>query len=145
MPSQPNYDVPAISLTPSSGYATAPFKITGQFFAVGDKTRQHLHERRVEDVPRHLDGRLQRAHVLMTKVPSKAKPGTATVTSTGSSGNGLSAVQRAFAVTSPAQDEAAASPGAASSVRWGCQIAAQAGRRLPRTDLGLRVRARGGR
>src|SRR5207244_6100265 len=34
--SHPNYDTPQISLTPSIGFGGAPFKIAGQFFAVGD-------------------------------------------------------------------------------------------------------------
>jgi hypothetical protein len=89
VPSQPNYDTPEISLTPNIGYGTAPFKITGLFFSVGDKvansflganssTSQNLGSS-IADGSGHTS--------FMTKVPSNASSGTATVRSTGRSGS----------------------------------------------------------
>jgi len=89
VPSHPNYAVPELSLLPSVGYATAPFRIQGQFFAAGDKVgstftsagaaaSQALGSARA-DASGHTS--------LMTKVPAKARPGTATVTGKGSSGS----------------------------------------------------------
>ena len=86
--SHPNYDTPEITLTPTVGFATAPFKIQGLFFAVGDTiastftgagstTAQGLGSS-TADATGHTS--------LTTKVPATATPGAATVTSTGRSG-----------------------------------------------------------
>ncbi|HEX3454074.1 MAG TPA: hypothetical protein VHS03_05575 [Gaiellaceae bacterium] len=90
VPSQPNYSTPAISLSPAEGYATAPFKITGQFFAAGDKTTSTWSNAGSTSAPTTLgsatadaSGRMS----LMTKVPGNAKGGNATVTTTGKSGS----------------------------------------------------------
>jgi hypothetical protein len=90
VPSQPNYDTPQISLSPAEGYATAPFKITGQFFAAGDKTTSTWSSAGSTAAPATLgsatsdaSGRLS----LMTKVPGNAQGGNATVTTTGKSGS----------------------------------------------------------
>jgi hypothetical protein len=87
VPSQPNYDTPEIFLTPNTGYGTAPFKIFGQFFSVGDKASSTFTDAgtttalgsAVADPTGHFS--------LTTKVPGKAQAGTATVTSRGSSGS----------------------------------------------------------
>jgi len=87
----PNYSTPEIFLTPNVGYGTAPFKIFGQFFAVGDKVSSTFTDSgatttglgsATADATGHFS--------LTTKVPAKAKAGTATVTSTGQSGKALS-------------------------------------------------------
>ncbi|HST25774.1 MAG TPA: hypothetical protein VLJ76_07265, partial [Gaiellaceae bacterium] len=90
VPSQPNYDTPAISLSPNQGYPTAPFKITGQFFAAGDRTTSAWANAGSTSAPSTLgsatsdaSGRLS----LMTKAPGNAQPGNATVTTTGKSGS----------------------------------------------------------
>ena len=85
--SHPNYDLPALSLTPTEGYATAPFKLTAQFFAAGDKLTSSFADAgkttglgsSTVDATGHSS--------LMARVPSRAQPGTATVTSTGASGS----------------------------------------------------------
>ncbi len=84
----PNYDTPEISLTPNIGYATAPFEIHGQFFATGNSVSSTFRNAgstaaealgsAVADASGHF--------TKMTKVPSNATAGTATVTSSGSSG-----------------------------------------------------------
>jgi len=85
-PNQPNYDTPEISLTPNSGYSGAPFKVSGLFFNVGDTVASTFSD------AGHIWG-LGKAianasgqFALMTKVPSRAKAGTATVSSTGAAG-----------------------------------------------------------
>ena len=88
VPSHPNYDVPEISLTPNIGYPTAPFKIQGLFFAVGDKVTSAFTSAG-STVSQYLGSSAADASgrtTLMTKVPSNAQPGTARVTSSGSSG-----------------------------------------------------------
>jgi hypothetical protein len=97
VPSHPNYDTPAISLTPGSGYATAPFKITGQFFAVGDKTASTFTSAGSTTALGTSTADASGHTSLMTKVPGKAKPGTATVTSKGTSGS----ASAPFTVLSP--------------------------------------------
>jgi len=84
----PNYDTPQIILTPNIGYGGALFKIIGQFFAAGDKVKSHfvdgtLHKTlNTTAVKVNPSGHFtQSAHV-----PAKAKAGTATVTSNGTSG-----------------------------------------------------------
>jgi hypothetical protein len=92
VPSHPNYDVPAISLTPNVGYPTAPFKIQGDFFAVGDKVTSRFtsagssSSQGLGTTSTDASGQLS----VMTKVPASAQPGTATVTSSGSSGSAMS-------------------------------------------------------
>ena len=84
--SHPNYDTPEISLTPNTGYPTAPFKISGLFYSVGDKITSTFTDAgtttglgsATTDPSGHFS--------LATKVPGKAQAGTATVTSRGSSG-----------------------------------------------------------
>ena len=85
-PDHPNYDIPTLSLSPTSGYATAPFKITGQFFSVGDKTSSAFSDAGVNSALGTATADASGHMSLMTKVPAKAKPGTATVTTKGSSG-----------------------------------------------------------
>jgi hypothetical protein len=98
-PTHPNYDTPSISLSPTSGYATAPFKITGQFFSVGDKTSNAFtsagakSSQALGSATADASGRTS----LMTKVPGNATPGAATVTSKGTSG----AASTPFTVLSP--------------------------------------------
>ena len=97
-PSHPNYDTPRSRLTPNFGYGTAPFKILGQFFAVGDKVSSTFTDAG-STTPLGSSTADASGHTsLMTKVPGKAKPGTATVTSKGSSGHRLVAVHGPFAV-----------------------------------------------
>ena len=89
VPSHPNYDVPAISLTPDIGYPTAPFKIQGLFFAAGDSVASSFTSAG-SNLAQSLGSSSADAsgHMsFMTKVPTSARPGTATVTSRGSSGS----------------------------------------------------------
>jgi len=86
VPAQPNYDTPQISLTPNIGYATAPFKILGQFFAVGNSVSSTFTDAGVTTALGSATTDLTGHFTRMTQVPTKAKAGTATVTSTGSSG-----------------------------------------------------------
>jgi hypothetical protein len=97
VPSHPNYDIPAISLSPSSGYGTAPFKITGQFFAVGDKTTSTFTDAGTTTNLGSSTADASGHTSLMTKVPAKAKAATATVTSNGGSGS----ASTPFTVLSP--------------------------------------------
>src|SRR5262249_3095768 len=90
VPSQANYSTPAISLSPAAGYATAPFKITGQFFAAGDKTTSTWSNAGSTSAPATLGSATADASgrvALMTKVPGNAQGGNATVTTTGKSGS----------------------------------------------------------
>ena len=88
VPSHPNYDVPAISLTPNIGYPTAPFKVQGMFYAVGNKVTSSFTgagataSQNLGSATTDASGHFS----LMTKVPSNAQPGVATVTSSGTSG-----------------------------------------------------------
>ncbi|HZS29807.1 MAG TPA: hypothetical protein VFA37_00970 [Gaiellaceae bacterium] len=85
--SSPNYDTPEISLTPNVGYPTAPFKISGLFFNVGDKVASSFLDAgrlwALGSATANSSGQFS----LMTKVPSGAKAGTATVTSSGKAGS----------------------------------------------------------
>jgi hypothetical protein len=90
VPSHPNYAVPAISLTPNQGYPTAPFKITGLFFAAGDKVTSTFSwpgatPRTLGTVVANSSGQIYESPSV-TKVPAGAAPGADTVTSTGHSG-----------------------------------------------------------
>jgi hypothetical protein len=87
VPTHPNYDIPAISVTPSSGYATAPFKVMGQFFAVGDRTTSSFSDAGGTTTLGTATADASGHTALMSKVPEKAKPGTATVTTKGASGS----------------------------------------------------------
>jgi hypothetical protein len=88
VPKHPNYGTPEVTLTPNIGYAGAPFKIVGQFFAAGDSITNAFDAggtsaalgRSIADTTGHAS--------LFTKVPSGAQAGTATVVSTGLSGSG---------------------------------------------------------
>lgn len=86
VPSQPNYDTPEISLTPNIGYATAPFKISGLFFNVGDRVASSFSDAGSTWTLGSATANSSGQFSLMTKVPSGAKAGSATVTSTGSAG-----------------------------------------------------------
>ena len=97
VPSHPNYDVPAISLTPTSGYATAPFRITGQFFSVGDRVASTFADAGSTTALGASTADASGHTSLMTKVPARAKPGTATVTGKGGSGS----ASAPFTVLSP--------------------------------------------
>ncbi len=89
IPTHPNYDIPAISLTPNIGYATAPFKVLGEFFAAGDKVASTFTSagattsQALGSATTNASGQFS----MMTKVPGSAKAGTATVKSTGTSGS----------------------------------------------------------
>ncbi|HEV3213261.1 MAG TPA: hypothetical protein VGZ03_07700 [Acidimicrobiales bacterium] len=88
VPAHPNYDVPSISLTPNSGSAGAPFKITGQFFGEGDHVASVFAQTgassvRLGSAVANESGRI----TLRSKVPGRASAGSATVTSTGSTGS----------------------------------------------------------
>jgi hypothetical protein len=85
--SHPNYDTPEISLTPSTGYATAPFKISGLFYSVGDKVGSTFTDAGTTTGLGSSTADPSGQFSLMTKVPSKAAAGTATVTSRGNSGS----------------------------------------------------------
>jgi hypothetical protein len=82
----PNYDTPEIFLTPNTGYATAPFKIFGQFFAAGDKATSTFADAGTTSGLGSATADPSGHFSLTTKVPKNAQAGTATVTSTGSSG-----------------------------------------------------------
>ncbi len=88
VPSHPNYATPKISFTPAVGYPTAPFKIVGQFFAAGDRVKSTFTSagstlaESLGWATTNPSGRMS----LMTRVPSNAKPGQATVRSIGKSG-----------------------------------------------------------
>jgi hypothetical protein len=85
--SHPNYDTPEISLTPSSGYATAPFKISALFYSVGDKVASSFADAGRTSGLGSATADASGQFSLMTKVPGTAQAGTATVTSTGASGS----------------------------------------------------------
>ena len=82
VPGKPNYDTPELKLSPTSGYATAPFKLTGQFFTAGDRIASTFNTTSLGSSTVDATGHAS----LLTKVPRNAKPGTATVTSKGASG-----------------------------------------------------------
>jgi hypothetical protein len=85
----PNYDTPEISLTPNVGYPTAPFKISGLFFNVGDHVSSSFLDAGrtwgLGAATANSSGQFS----LMTKVPSGAAAGSATVESTGAAGTAL--------------------------------------------------------
>ena len=89
VPSHPNYATPSLSFTPNIGYPTAPFKIVGQFFAAGDSLTSYFKSAGWSTaVTLGTSSTDASGHTaLMTKVPSTAKPGTATVTTKGASGS----------------------------------------------------------
>ncbi len=88
--SHPNYDTPEISLTPNTGYATAPFKILGQFFAAGDSVSSTFTEPGLRATLGSATSDATGHFTESATVPRLARAGTATVTSTGKSGNALS-------------------------------------------------------
>ena len=95
----PNYDTPEVTLTPDLGYPTAPFEAVGQFFRVGDKvttTFSGAGSTRAESLGSSTADASGRTS-LMTKVPSRAQPGAATVRDTGRSG----AASASFTVLAP--------------------------------------------
>jgi hypothetical protein len=96
VPSHPNYAIPAISLTPGIGYATAPFKISGLFFAAGDTVASTFTDAGTTGSLGSATTNASGQFSLMTKVPTWATAGTATVTSKGSSGT----AKRGFTVPS---------------------------------------------
>ena len=85
--SHPNYDTPEISLTPSTGFGTAPFKISGLFYSVGDKIASTFTDAGATSALGSSTADPSGQFSLMTKVPRTAPAGTATVTSKGSSGS----------------------------------------------------------
>jgi len=87
---KPNYDTPALLLTPDIGYGTAPFKVVGQFFAAGDTASSTFKDAGVTTALGSATANGSGRFSLTTKVPAKAKAGTATVTSTGKSGTATS-------------------------------------------------------
>lgn len=95
--SHPNYATPEISLTPDTGYGTAPFKILGQFFSVGDRVGSTFSDAGITTGLGSATADASGHFSLTTKVPPKAAAGTATVTSTGSSGSATAP----FTVPSP--------------------------------------------
>lgn len=95
--SHPNYDTPEISLTPGTGFGTAPFKISGLFYSVGDKIASTFSDAGTTTALGSATADLSGQFSLLTKVPAKAKAGTATVTSKGGSGS----ASALFTVPSP--------------------------------------------
>jgi hypothetical protein len=93
VPSHPNYDVPAISVTPTSGFPKAPFRIDGLFFAAGDKVASSFTaagssaSQSLGSSTADASGRTS----LMSRIPRKTPPGAATVTSRGGSGSASTA------------------------------------------------------
>ena len=93
----PNYDTPEISLTPATGFGTAPFKISGLFYSVGDKIASTFSDAGTTTAVGSSTADLSGQFSLTTKVPKTAKAGTASVTSKGSSGSATAP----FTVPSP--------------------------------------------
>ncbi len=85
--SHPNYDTPEIFLTPNTGYGLAMFKVIGQFFAAGDTASSTFTDAGVTTSLGSATASSTGHFTLTTNVPGNAKAGTATVTSTGSSGS----------------------------------------------------------
>jgi hypothetical protein len=77
---------PELTLTPNTGYPTAPFKISALFYNAGDsvpftwQSAGATSTQKLGTATADASGRL----TLMTKVPGNAVPGTATVSGTGS-------------------------------------------------------------
>ena len=88
VPSQPNYDTPTITVTPGSGYATAPFKLAGEFYSVGDSIASSFTDAGTTTSLGTSTANSAGHFSLTSKVPSGARAGTATLTSKGSSGKG---------------------------------------------------------
>jgi hypothetical protein len=84
----PNYDTPQILLTPNIGYGGATFQIVGQFFAVGDSVTSKFADAGVTTRLGTTTATVNASghFTFLAKVPLKAKAGTATVSSSGSSG-----------------------------------------------------------
>ena len=97
VPSRPNYDTPEISLTPNTGFPTAPFKISGLFFSVGDKVGSTFTDAGATSGLGSATAGASGQWSLLAKVPAKAQAGTATVTSKGKSGSATAS----FTVPSP--------------------------------------------
>jgi hypothetical protein len=97
VPSHPNYDTPALTLTPSTGYPTAPFKIQGLFYAAGDRVASTFTDAGTVTSLGAATANASGQTTLLTKVPARAKPGAATVTGNGSSGK----ASAAFTVLGP--------------------------------------------
>ncbi|HLX31656.1 MAG TPA: hypothetical protein VKR79_02685 [Gaiellaceae bacterium] len=91
VPSQPNYDTPEISLTPNVGYPTAPFKISALFFNVGDHVTSTFSDAGTTGTLGSATANASGQFSLMTKVPTWAKAGTATVASSGTAGKATAA------------------------------------------------------
>jgi hypothetical protein len=89
VPTHPNYDTPEVSFTPDVGYPTAPFKINGLFFGAGDRIWNSFTSAgsTTADGLGWSSADESGQFSFMTKVPSSASAGTATVRSTGSSGS----------------------------------------------------------
>jgi hypothetical protein len=86
VPSHPNYDTPALTLTPGTGYPTAPFKIQGLFYAAGNPVTSTFTDAGTVTSLGTATANASGQTALLTKVPARAKPGTATVTGNGTSG-----------------------------------------------------------
>jgi hypothetical protein len=95
--SHPNYDTPEISLTPNVGYPTAPFKVSGLFYSVGDKIGSTFTDAGTTTGLGSSTADPSGQFSLTTKVPKNAQAGTATVTSHGGSGTATAP----FTVPSP--------------------------------------------
>jgi hypothetical protein len=88
VPKHPNYDTPEISLTPNIGYATAPFNISGLFYAAGDRVSNTFSDGSINNAYLGSTTANATGHFwFFTRVPKGAQAGTATVTSTGGSGS----------------------------------------------------------
>ena len=89
--SHPNYDTPEIALSTSTGLGAAPFMIMGQFFAAGDKVSSTFTDGGVTTSLGNPVTVSPSGHfIFSSKVPAKAKAGSATVTSAGRSGSASS-------------------------------------------------------
>ena len=88
VPSHPNYNTPALSLTPNIGYATAPFDIQGLFFGAGQKVTDSFTLNGTTTVLGASTADATGHSSFMTRVPTAAKAGTATVTGAGATGSG---------------------------------------------------------
>ncbi len=87
VPSHPNYAIPAISLTPHVGYATAPFKISGLFYPAGATVGSSFTEGATTSSLGSAVTDASGQFSLMTSVPSWATAGTATVKSGSATAN----------------------------------------------------------
>ena len=87
---KPNYDTPELFLTPNAGFGGAPFKLTGQFFAAGDTVSSTFADAGVTTALGTAAVTSTGHFTELTKVPTKAKAGNATVTSAGHSGKASS-------------------------------------------------------